>query len=78
MVVGSPETNKVTHRPFDFVLHSTATLGMVWLNESLITFEFVRVSVSASNLTHLTVRALIAFKPALRIDVQSLPYGLRC
>ena len=59
-------------------LHSLAVFGMVNFNESLITFEFVRVSVSASNLTHLTVRALIAFKPALRIDVQSLPYGLRC
>jgi hypothetical protein len=51
---------------------------MANINESLITFEFVRVSVSASNLTHLTVRALTAFKPALRIDVQFLPYGLRC
>ena len=59
-------------------LHCLAVFGMVNFNESLITFEFVRVSVSASKLTHLTVRALSAFKPALRIDVQSLPYGLRC
>ena len=60
------------------VLHSLAVFGMVNANESLITFEFVRVSASASKLTHLTVGALFAFKPALRIDVQSLPYGLRC
>ena len=51
MVVGNPETNKVTHRPFDFVLHSTATLGMVWLNESLITFLFVHIPASARSLT---------------------------
>ena len=60
------------------VLHSLAVFGMVNVNESLITFLFVRVSVSASKLTHLIVRALFAFKLALQIDVQSLLYGLRC
>jgi hypothetical protein len=54
------------------VLHDLAVFGMVNLNESLITFEFVRVSAFASKLTHLTVRALSAFKPALRIMVYAV------
>ena len=45
------------------VLHSIAVFGMVNFNESLITFLFVRVSVSASKLTHLIVRALSALNP---------------
>ena len=47
-------------------------------NESLITFLFVHLSVSARNLTYLIVKALTPFKPASRVDVQSLPCGLCC
>ncbi|MDE5079616.1 MAG: hypothetical protein O4751_15630 [Trichodesmium sp. St2_bin6] len=51
---------------------------MVRSYESLITFLFVHLSVSARSLTYLVVKALTPFRPASRIDVQSLPCDLRC
>ena len=64
--------------PLTFVQHSIATFGMVLNNESLITFLFVHLSVSARNLTFLVVKASTPFRPASGIDVQSLPRGLCC
>ena len=64
--------------PLTFVQHSIAPFGMVLNNESLITFLFVHLSVSARNLTFLVVKASTPFRPASGIDVQSLPRGLCC
>ena len=37
--------------PLTFVLHSTATFGIVCIDESFITFLFVHLSASARSLT---------------------------
>ena len=76
MIVNISSKMLVFIDPLAFVLHSIATFGMVDLNESFITFLFVHLSVSARGLTYLGVKALTPFRPASRIDVQSLPRGL--
>ena len=76
MIVNISSKMLVFIAPLAFVRHSIATFGMVDLNESFITFLFVHLSVSARGLTYLGVKALTPFRPASRIDVQSLSRGL--
>ena len=64
--------------PLTFVLHSTATFGMVLYDGSLITFLFVHLLASAKSLSYLLIETLTSFRPASQIDVQSLPCGLCC
>ena len=78
MVVNNLPHIRLFKDPLTFVLNSLATFEVVTNNESLITFLFVHLSAFARSLTHLVVRALTPFRPALGIDVQSLPYGLCC
>ena len=78
MVVDIDSYISIPINPLTFVLHSIATFGMAIFYESFITFLFVHLSVSARNLTYLIVKALTPFKPASRVDVQSLPCGLCC
>ena len=78
MVVDIIELIIMSINPLTFVLHPIATLGTVSIYESLITFLFVHLLVSARGLTYLIVKALTPFRPASGIDVQSLPCGLRC
>jgi len=78
MVVDTARTMAASIDPQSFDPHSIAILGVVILYESLITFLFVHLSVSARSLTYLIVKALTPFRPASGIDVQSLPCGLRC
>ena len=76
MVVNNLKEIRLSNDPLTFVLHSLAPFGMVLANESFITFLFVHLSVSARGPTYLEVKALTPFRPASRIDVQSLPRGL--
>ena len=47
MVVDNFATMKLSKDPLTFVLHLIATFGMALINESLITFLFVHLSVFA-------------------------------
>ena len=76
MVADNLGSIRLSKDPLTFVLHPIATFGMVYSNESLITFLFVHLSASARSLTYMVVKALTPFRPASRIDVQSLPRGL--
>ena len=77
MVVDSSATIGLSIDPLTFVLHSIVTFGMVDNDESLITFLFVHLSVSASGIVPGNWY-FSAFRPASEIDVQSLLRGLRC
>ncbi len=78
MVADILKAIRISIDPLTFVLHSLATFGMAFDNESFITFLFVHLSAFARSLTYLVVKALTPFRPASRIDVQSLPCGLCC
>jgi hypothetical protein len=67
----------ISKDPLTFVLHPIATFGMVKYHESFITFLFVHLSVFASGIVPGNWYCP-AFRPASRIDVQSLPCGLSC
>ncbi|MDE5077055.1 MAG: hypothetical protein O4751_01815 [Trichodesmium sp. St2_bin6] len=78
MVVDNSLNTLLSKDPLTFGLQPIAIFGMNECYESLITFLFVHLSVSARILTYLIVKALSPFKPASGIDVQSLPCGLCC
>ena len=78
MVVNIEGKISIFIAPLTFVLHSIATFGVVFFDESLFTFLCVHLSASARSLTYMVVKALTPFRPASGIDVQSLPRGLCC
>ena len=51
MVVNISQSTPMFMDPLTFVLHSTATFGIVCIDESFITFLFVLLSASARSLT---------------------------
>ena len=77
MIVDNLVTIRLSIDPLTFVLHPIATFGMVMFNESLIIFLFVHISAFACGIVPGNWYCP-AFKPASRIDVQSLPCGLCC